>query len=707
MSLSKPHLKQSTGTQPPDVAKLPLTATWHGVDLVDEYAWLRAENWQAVMQDPTQLPADIRAYLEAENAYTNERLAGQAPLAERLFQEMKGRIKEDDSSVPQPDGPWAYYSSYVTGGQYPQICRRPREGGDQQIMIDGNREAEGKAYWTLGAVMHSPDHRYLAYAVDDKGSETYTLRIRDLTTGMDLADEVPNMRGGCVWAADNRTLFYIRLDANLRPLEVWRHAVGTPPSEDLLVYGETDHGYYVGVSQTQSGRYVLIDIHDHQTSEVHMIDATAPKSPPVLVAARSFGHEYSIDHHGDRLVITTNKDGAEDFKICTAPVASPGLTNWVDLVPHKPGRLILDTVAYAGHLVRLEREDGLPRIVVHRWSDGAEHDIAFAEEAYSLGLSSGYEYDTTTIRFTYSSMTTPAQVFDYDMESRARTLRKTQEVPSGHDTADYVTRRLQAPSRDGELVPISLLYHKDTPLDGTAPVFLYGYGSYGIAIPAGFSISRLSLVDRGFVFAIPHIRGGKDKGYRWYTNGRHKTKHNTFNDFIDAAEHLIAEGWTTRGNIVANGGSAGGMLMGAVANMAPELFLAIIANVPFVDVLNTMLDKDLPLTPPEWPEWGNPIESREDFDIIRSYSPYDNVTAKAYPHIFAFAGLTDPRVTYWEPTKWVARLRDRKTDDNLVLLKVNMDAGHGGASGRFESLRETAIEYAFALDVASLDDRQS
>ena len=676
--------------------------TWHGVTLSDEYAWLRAENWQEVMQDPSLLAPEIRAYLEAENAYTETVLAGNANLAETLFNEMKGRIKEDDSSVPQPDGPWSYFSSYVTGGQYPRFCRQPRSGGAESVLIDGNKEAEGKPYWTLGGATHSPDHKLLAYAVDDKGSESYTIRIRDLATGEDLPDEVANTRGSIVWASDCRTLFYIRIDANLRPLEVWRHTAGTPASEDTLVYSEPDTGFYVSVGQTQSARYILIDIHDHQTSEVHIIDADVPASPPLLVAARQAGHEYSVEHHGTNLIITTNKDGAEDFKICTAPVSSPGIANWRDIVPHKSGRLILDTVAYQGNLVRLEREDGLPRIVIHRWLDGAEHAIAFPEEAYGLGLSSGYEFDTTMIRFTYSSMTTPAQVYDYDMETRERTLRKTQEVPSGHDPAHYVTRRVQARARDGEEIPVSLLYAEGTPLDGSAPLFLYGYGSYGIAIPSGFSTTRLSLVDRGYIFAIAHIRGGKDKGYRWYTAGRHKSKANTFTDFIDAAEHLIADGWTSRGNIVANGGSAGGMLMGAVANMAPDLFLAVIADVPFVDVLNTMLDKELPLTPPEWPEWGNPIESREDFDNIRSYSPYDNVERKAYPHIFAYGGLTDPRVTYWEPAKWVARLRDRKTDDNLLLLKINMEAGHGGASGRFEALRELAIDYAFALDIAGL-----
>jgi oligopeptidase B len=376
------------------------------------------------------------------------------------------------------------------------------------------------------------------------------------------------------------------------------------------------------------------------------------------------------------------------------------MANWREVLPHRPGRLILGIVAYAGHLVRMEREDGLQRIVVRRLSDGGEHAIVFDEEAYSLGISKGYEFDTTTLRFTYSSLTTPAQVYDYDMQTRARILRKAQEVPSGHDPADYVTRRVLAPAPDGQAVPVSLLYRKDTPLDGSAPLLLYGYGAYGIAIPAAFATTRLSLVDRGFVFAVAHVRGGKDKGYRWYTEGKREKKPNTFTDFIAAGEYLAQQGYTRRGRIVAHGGSAGGMLMGAVANMAPDLFLGIIADVPFVDVLNTMLDENLPLTPPEWPEWGNPLASRDDFAVIRSYSPYDNVAAKAYPHIFAYAGLTDPRVTYWEPAKWIARLRARNTSDSLILLKTNMQAGHGGASGRFEQLKELAVDFAFALKIA-------
>ena len=435
-----------------------------------------------------------------------------------------------------------------------------------------------------------------------------------------------------------------------------------------------------------------------------MIDAHKPDSAPRLVTPRTFGHEYDVEENGGTFYITTNSKDAEDFRICTTPVEKPALENWRELIAHRPGRLILDTVLYKNHMARLERENGLPRIVIRELATGAEHDIAFDEEAYSLGLSHGYEFDTTTVRFTYSSMTTPSEVYDYDMVTRERVLMKRQEVPTGHDPANYVTRRLYAAAQDGEAVPLSIVYRKTTPLDGTAPVLLYGYGAYGITIPASFSTSRLSLVDSGFIYVIAHIRGGKDKGYHWYTDGKREKKTNTFNDFIAAGEHLVAKGFTRKGQIVAHGGSAGGMLMGAVANMAPDLFGGIIADVPFVDVLTTMLDKDLPLTPPEWKEWGNPIESRDDFERIQSYSPYDNVTAQNYPHILSLAGLTDPRVTYWEPAKWTARLREKNTSANLILLRTNMDAGHGGASGRFEQLKETAIEYAFALKIMGKDE---
>jgi oligopeptidase B len=698
--LNRPLVRHASSPRPPMAERRPTVAAHHGVELVDEYAWLRAGNWQEVMRDPSVLDPGIRAYLEGENAFADAALADTKDLQAELFAEMKGRIKENDASVPVPDGDFEYYTSYVAGGQYARLCRRPRGGGPEQILLDGNQEAEGRSYWQLGGAAHSPDHRLLAYAVDDKGSELYAVRIRDLATGRDLPEVIPDTRGSLVWARDSQTLFYIRLDDHQRPLLVHRHRAGTPVERDALVYTEPDNGFYVSLGKTQSGELVVIEAHDHQTSEILLIDAARPETPPRVVAARRIGHEYSVDQHGDRLLVLTNSGGAEDFRICEAPIGTSDPAGWREIVPHRPGRLILDIVAFAGHLVRLEREDGLPRIVVHELGTGEEHAIAFDEEAYALGMSAGYEFDTATLRFTYSSMTTPAQVYDYDMTTRARALRKTQEVPSGHDPADYVTRRLLAPASDGETVPVSVLYKRTTPLDGSAPLLLYGYGAYGIAIPASFSTSWLSLVDRGFVLAIAHVRGGKDKGYRWYTDGKREKKLNTFSDFIAAGEHLAAERYTSRGRIVANGGSAGGMLMGVVANMAPELFLGIVADVPFVDVLNTMLDATLPLTPPEWLEWGNPIESREDFNLIRSYSPYDNVAAKAYPHIFAYGGLTDPRVTYWEPAKWVARLRTHNTSDSMILLRTNMEAGHGGASGRFEALKEIATDFAFALKIA-------
>jgi oligopeptidase B len=689
---------------PPVAERRPQLSIHHDRERNDDYAWLRADNWQQVMRDPSVLAEDIRAYLLAENGYTEAALKGTSALQDTLFQEMKGRIKEDDSTVPSPDGDWAYFRSYVTGGQHPLFCREPRAGGQSQVLLDGNRLAEGLAYFSFGGLAHSPDHALIAYSADDKGSEYYTLKLLDVASGETLADSVPDMAGQPTWSADGQWLFYSRLDENHRPRSVYRHRLGTPAKDDVLVYEEPDIGFSVHVGETSSRRFLVLQTGDHQTSEIRLIDASAIEAEPVLVAAREPGHEYGVEHHGDHLIITTNSGGAEDFRIVEAPIGAPGRENWREIEPHRQGRLLIDVQVFKDFLVRLEREQGLPQIVIRRWADNDEHAISFDEEAYSLGVMSGYEFDTTIMRFNYSSMTTPGQVFDYDMARRERRLRKTQEVPSGHKAADYVTRRVYAPAEDGELVPVSLLYRATTPLDGSAPLLLYGYGAYGISMPASFSTNRLSLVDRGFIYAIAHIRGGKDKGYRWYREGRRGQKANTFTDFIAAGRYLASNGFTGPGKIVAHGGSAGGMLMGAVANMAPELFKGIIAEVPFVDVLTTMLDETLPLTPPEWPEWGNPIVSGADYLTIESYSPYDNVKAQDYPHILAIAGLTDPRVTYWEPAKWVARLRAHKTDDSLLLLKTNMEAGHGGASGRFDRLKEVALSYAFALMVAGLAD---
>ena len=685
---------------PPSAEKKPVTTTNHGIERTENYAWLRADNWQEVMHEPSKLADDIRTYLVAENDYTKAYFEDTTALQETLFEEMKARIKEDDSSVPSKHGPYAYSMRYVTGGQHPHYLRTDLNGDNEEVLLDGDKLAEGKAYFQLGGLDHCDNHKLGIWSYDDKGSEYYTLRVRDLESGNDLEDIIEQTTGLGVWDAACASFFYVKQDENHRPSKVFRHIIGTNPNDDALIYEEPNPGFFVSVGKTSSERFITINCHDHQTSESYLIDADKPDSAPRLVAERELEVEYSIDDLGDgRLIISTNADGAADFKLVSAPIDNPSRENWSDYVAYEPGRLIKSMGTYKNHLVWLEVRNALPRIVIQRLSDGQEHVIAFDEEAYSLGLGGGYEYDTTSIRFSYSSMTTPSQTYDYDMETRERVLRKEQEIPSGHEASDYVTHRLQAPSHDGTLVPVTLLHRKDTPIDGTAPLLLYGYGSYGMSMPASFSITRLSLVDRGFVYAIAHIRGGMEKGDAWYKAGKREHKQNTFKDFIAAGEYLASEGYTKRGKIVSHGGSAGGMLMGACMNMEPDLFGGCIAAVPFVDVLTTMLDDTLPLTPPEWPEWGNPIESLEDYQTIAAYSPIDNVSAQDYPPILALGGLTDPRVTYWEPAKWVATLRERKSDTNPLLLKTHMDSGHSGASGRFDSLKETAQEYAFALKV--------
>ncbi len=685
--------------QPPIAAQKPLSTTLHGISREDEYAWLKDPDWQRVMREPAVLDPRIRAYLEAENDYKDAFLAPWADLRAALYDEMRGRIKEDDSTVPAPDGGWLYYVRYVGNGEHPVFCRT-RKGvtGAEEVLLDGNREAEGESYFRIAACRHSPDHRRLAYATDVNGSERYRIFVRDIASGGIVDGPVEDARGDVVWANDGATVFYTVIDDNHRPWQVRRRRIGD--GGDAVVYEESDPGFFVGIDRSESGRFVVVSAHDHTTSEVRLIDADAPEDRSRLVAPRDSGVEYDVAHRGDRLFIRTNADGAVDFRIATAPLDEPGRANWTDWLAHEDGVYVRSQRLFAGHHVRLERADGLPRIVVTDLASAEAHEIAFDEEAYDLSLLPGYEFETPTLRFVYSSMTTPNRTFDYDMASRQRTLRKTQEVPSGHDPADYVTRRLTATAEDGARVPISILHHRTTPLDGTAPVLLYGYGAYGHSVPASFSTNRLSLVDRGFVYAIAHIRGGADRGYRWYLDGKRDKKPNTFSDFIAAGERLTSEGYTAKGRIAAHGGSAGGMLMGAVANLRPDLFAAILAEVPFVDVLNTMCDADLPLTPPEWPEWGNPIEDEAAYRLIASYSPYDNVAARDYPAIFATGGLTDPRVTYWEPAKWVARLRRLNTSDAPVLLHTNMDAGHGGASGRFDRLVEVAMVYAFAIAVA-------
>ncbi len=682
----------------PPVAKIqPQRREQLGRVRIDDYAWMKDDNWRDVLRDPSAIKADVKAYLESENAYVKAMLASTEALQAQMFQEMKGRIKEDDSSVPAPDGRFEYYVRYAPGAQHPVHARRPR-GAEigEEILLDADAEAKGKAFFQVGAAEHSPDHALYAYAVDEQGSEVYRILVKDLASGAVLEGPAESATGDFVFSPCAQWLFWIWRDAEGRPARLYRRPARGGGADDVLVYEEPDDGFFMGVGLTSSRAYVVLGLGNQETSEARLIPAADPTAEPVVLEPRTVGLRYEADHWGDRFVIRTNADGAVDFKLVTADEADPSRRTWSDLVPHRPGRYIAGLHAFQDFLVRLERVDANNRIVV-RARDGAEHAISVDEEAYALSLEGGYEYDTTVMRFVYQSPTTPRQWFDYDMARRERSLRKTQEIPSGHDPAAYVTRRLFALAPDGAKVPITLLMRKGTPLDGSAPLLLYGYGSYGAAMEPSFSIRNLSLVDRGWIWATAHVRGGSEKGWGWFLDGRREKKKNTFTDFIACAEHLIEEGCGRAGRIVAYGGSAGGMLMGAIANLRPDLWAGIIAAVPFVDVLNTMSDTDLPLTPPEWPEWGNPLEDPQAYDYIASYSPYDNVAPRPYPAVLATGGLSDPRVTYWEPAKWAARLRRCTTSGDPVLLKINMEAGHGGASGRFEFLKEIALDYAFAV----------
>ncbi|MBT3395784.1 MAG: S9 family peptidase [Alphaproteobacteria bacterium] len=685
---------------PPKAPVHPDLPKFHDHGRADEYSWLRDDNWQQVMRTPEVLKPEIREYLEAENTYAEDLFGGLNGAKAKLVEELKGRIKADDQSVPAPDGDYSYYQRFEAESQHPIFCRRNIAlGSDEEVMLDVNVEAAGKSFFRVVAVEHTSDHGRLVYAQDDTGSEMHTLVVKNLATGDIIDDSISNASGDVVWAEDHETFFYTVLDENHRPSKVFRHRAGDDPENDVLVYEESDPGFFVSIGKTESRRFVVIHAHDHVTSEVHVIEAAQPTQAPRVLAVREPGVEYQISHHGDRFLLRTNADGAEDYKIVETPVDSGAKETWTDLLAHEPGRLVLNLGVFKDFFIRLERVNALPRIVVHQFSDGEEHEIAFDEEAFDLHMVPVHEFDTTTMRFAYSSLATPTEVYDYDMAARTRDLRKRQEIPSGHDPDNYVVRRLNARSYDGKFVPISVVYAKDTPLDGTAPALLYGYGAYGMSMPASFSPNRFTLVDRGFVYAIAHVRGGMEKGYQWYADGKGKKKTNTFLDFIGAAEHLVSQKFTSPKRIAAHGASAGGLLVGAVLNLRPELFGAAVAEVPFVDVLNTMLDDTLPLTPPEWPEWGNPLENKDDYRTILSYSPYDNITKMPYPHILATAGLSDPRVTYWEPAKWVARMRARKVGDGLIILKTNMGAGHGGVSGRFAKLEEIAFIYLFLLRV--------
>jgi oligopeptidase B len=696
-------MDQARQIQAPIAEQRPVTIDQLGFSRTDEYQWMRDDDWQQVMRQPEALAADIRAHLDAENTYLTAVMKPTEGLQEHIFQEIRGRIKEDDNSVPSRDGRYEYFSGYREGGQYPIFYRRPidPETGDaigaDELLLDGDAEAHDFDYLDFGDVQHSPDHRYLAYGMDVRGSEYYDIRIKDLETGKIISILTDESTGDVVWANDSATLYWVWRDENGRSKQAYRQTLGSENSE--LVYDEPDDGFFVNIGLSEGDGFVVINTGGHTSNELHLIDANDPAAKPRLVAERAEDIEYYLTEAADRFFFLTNADGAVDFKIVSAPRENPGRENWTDVVAHRPGVLINSMSGFRDWQVRMERENALPRIVIHEYATGEEHEISFEEEAYSLDLSHGYEFTVDRLRFSYESPSTPEETYDYDMRTRERVLRKRQEIPSGHDPANYVVRRIMAPGHDGAEIPVTILHHRDTAIDGSASLMLYGYGSYGITISPSFRVAPLSLVDRGMIYAIAHIRGGMARGYQWYLDGKLGTKTNTFRDFISAGEALANADYTSRGNIVAYGGSAGGLLVGAAINMQPDLFAGAIAAVPFVDVVNTMSDADLPLTPPEWPEWGNPITSTDDYQTLLSYSPYDQISPIAYPHVLATGGLTDPRVTYWEPTKWVARLRDRRSDDGLTLLKMNMGAGHGGASGRFDSLREVALNWAFALMV--------
>jgi len=687
---------QASIPMPPRAEIRPAARSAHGVSWTDDYAWIRAENWREVLRDPGRLPADIRALLKAENAYADAVLGPTLGLQKELKREMRARLKEDDSEPPQVDGPWAYYSRFRPGGQRRIYCRKPREGGAETVLIDGDARAKGKAFFQLAAARHSPDHSKFAFSSDDLGSEILTIAVRDLALEEDLADRVAGATGDVVWTRDSQAFLYVEQDESHRPCRVMLHRLGSAQTGDVEVFAEDDPAWFISIEPTRLGRAAIISVHGHDSSEARIVDLDHPAIPPRLVAPRRPGFLYDVMDHGDCFYIRTNA-GAPDFKIVAAPRDAPQEENWRDVVAERDGRFIADATLFKDHLVLLMREASRPRLVVFDLNSRQSHEIAFEEETYFLKLEPVYEFETLLIRFSTSSPATPQETYDYDIATRRRALVKRQAMPPGFNPHAYVARLVFAPADDGESVPVTLLYKRDVTLDGSAPLLITGYGAYGYAVEASFSTNRFSLVDRGFVFAIAHVRGGTDKGWRWYEDGKLGRKPNTFRDFLAAVRCLIAEGFTSAGRIVAQGGSAGGLLMGAVANLAPDLFAGIIADVPFVDVLATMLDASLPLTPPEWLEWGDPIHDKAAFETIRSYSPVDNVRPQAYPAILALAGLTDPRVTYWEPAKWVARLRATMTGGGPILLRTAMDAGHAGQPGRYDRLDDVARQYAFAI----------
>ena len=696
----------TAGVPPPRARVSPVRHETHGVVRVDDYHWLRDRG------DPA-----VAAYLEAENAYTQAVMAPTEALQEALFAEIKGRIRQTDMSVPYREGAYLYYTRYEDGREYPIHCRRPADppaAGDapaapdarttvdgEQVLLDVNALAEGRDFCQVSALAVSPDGRLLAYAIDVEGRRIHAVRVKDLAADALLDDELAGVTSNLVWANDNRTLFYTRQHPEtLRWHQVWRHALGTAQAEDVLVYEEADETFNCEVGRTRSKRYLLIASAQTVSTEYRLLDADRPDGAFEVFWPRARDHEYDVDHYRGRFYVRTNHR-ARNFRLMETAAAGTPPEGWVEVVPHRDDVLLESFALFRGHLVLQERRGGLSRLHVRPWSGDGAHDIAFDEPVYDVHVSVNREADTRLLRFGYESLTTPRSTYDYDMEARSRTLLKRQEVLGGFDPAAYEAERVLATAPDGRQVPISLVARAGAPRDGAGPLLLYGYGAYGISMDPTFNSARLSLLDRGFRFAIAHVRGGQELGRQWYEEGRLGRKRNTFTDFIACAEHLVRERYTSPGSLYAMGGSAGGLLMGAVLNLRPDLFAGAVAQVPFVDVLTTMLDDGIPLTTGEYDEWGNPHE-RAAFDDILAYSPYDNVAARDYPALLVLAGLHDSQVQYWEPAKWVAKLRALKTDARPLLLKTNLDAGHGGVSGRYRRYRETALQYAFLLREAGV-----
>ncbi len=677
---------------PPIARIVPHASTTLGDTRIDNYYWLRERDNPEVIN-----------YLEAENTHTAAVMKHTQPLQERLYEEMKDRIKETDLTVPAKDGAYWYYSRTLEGKQYSIECRKKGgPDGEEEVLLDQNKLAKGHAYFRLAVRQNSPNHRYFAYSTDTNGSETYTLRIKDLQAGAMLPDEIPNTYYGFAWANDNLTIYYTTLDSAKRPYRVYRHVLGTDAKQDELIYHEADEAYHVSLSRSHSRQYIFIESNSKITSEVRYLDANRPGGMFQILHPRQHGMEYSVEHHGDFFYIVTN-DEAVNFKLMRTPISNPAKVNWMKVIPHRPEVKIDSALAFKNYIVVSERERGLRQLQIRDMANGQEHTIEFPEPVYTVRRGVNREFDTNLLRFQYTSLVTPRSIFDYNMDARTRVLMKQDEVLGGYDPTQYRSERRQAMASDGTSVPISLVYRKGLKRDGHQPLLLYGYGSYGASMDPYFSSNRVSLLDRGVTYAIAHIRGGGDLGRPWYEDGKFLNKKNTFTDFIACAEFLIAEKYTSPNRLAIMGGSAGGLLMGAVTNMRPDLFNTVVAKVPFVDVLNTMLDPTIPLTVIEYEEWGNP-NNQDFYEYMKSYSPYDNVEAKDYPNILITAGLNDPRVQYWEPAKWTAKLRSLKTDENILLLKTIMGAGHGGKSGRYDKLKEVAFDYAFILDRLGLTE---